>query len=622
MKLTRISAIGLKSSAFQTPLEPVTMLTGPNYTGKTSRLDAIRLALIGYLPEIGLRGTSELANGPQIIVTAEMDTGAANTRSWTKNGRGWKTSEQTQFTVPPVLMDSSVYFDLGPKDAMRYVFSLAQLDEQELVNRILSDIKAIRLENHTPDAEKHIRELASEIDASDTARHDSGTPIQEWIASTVENLRGKLRTTKDSIDRMTGMARTLIQFGDDIPARDLSADIALATTCLEDAVKTKTNLQADISKRKSFEHVTQGLDDAQKELEAARQKLAGLKEPTTKAPSPEEVNAKVTEVASKLAAEASKLETVVNLISAHNQELADADKMECCPVCKTPGEVWKKRVIKQIKEDIKTNTKLAESHEAAIRDLAAQRDALKQQFQDACTAQSAADLVKQDRNVLQSTITRLEAFLGKSASAIEALKAMPAADVLESLFTQSDSDVVKCRERLEKLRTSQAAYNRHQQDVKRDAQAQQELESCRLKHDCIKAVIGVIETIQADVSAQVLDGLCKRANEVTKGIITGELMVNDGELCLVRDGHIIPHRTFSGTEKALAYAALSVALAQSSPIKLVLLDEMGRMDNEHRRDTLLRMLELVKAGKIDQFIGVDTTKEPYVRLDGVTVVGV
>ena len=76
------------------------------------------------------------------------------------------------------------------------------------------------------------------------------------------------------------------------------------------------------------------------------------------------------------------------------------------------------------------------------------------------------------------------------------------------------------------------------------------------------------------------------ANKVVDGILIQPLVPHENTICMVKHGHYIPHRVFSGTEKALAYIAIAVALSADAPLKLVLLDEFGRLDagNRTQRD--------------------------------------
>jgi len=56
--------------------------------------------------------------------------------------------------------------------------------------------------------------------------------------------------------------------------------------------------------------------------------------------------------------------------------------------------------------------------------------------------------------------------------------------------------------------------------------------------------------------------------------------------------------------------AISLALAQQSPIRIVLIDEMGRLDRENKLALVRTAQELIESGHLDQFIGVDADAAP------------
>jgi hypothetical protein len=103
-----------------------------------------------------------------------------------------------------------------------------------------------------------------------------------------------------------------------------------------------------------------------------------------------------------------------------------------------------------------------------------------------------------------------------------------------------------------------------------------------------------------------IKNLMATANLFTRCILKQPLDYRDGDIGYVEAGQWVSHECFSGTEEALAYAGLSVALAQSAPLKLVIIDELGIIDPPSlRRRIVDRMQELVTAGVIGQFIGAD-----------------
>jgi hypothetical protein len=61
----------------------------------------------------------------------------------------------------------------------------------------------------------------------------------------------------------------------------------------------------------------------------------------------------------------------------------------------------------------------------------------------------------------------------------------------------------------------------------------------------------------------------------------------------------------SGTEKALTYAAIQAALAAKSPVRLLILDEMGRFTSENALKCSLAVTKAIESGLIDQAVLID-----------------
>ena len=97
------------------------------------------------------------------------------------------------------------------------------------------------------------------------------------------------------------------------------------------------------------------------------------------------------------------------------------------------------------------------------------------------------------------------------------------------------------------------------------------------------------------------------ANSFFGAILKSPLAYNDGEIGTWREGVWVGHRTFSGTEKALCYSAIQMALAASSPVRVMIVDELGRLDAGNAEKLLLAVGHAIKTNRIDQFIGIDAT---------------
>lgn len=89
-------------------------------------------------------------------------------------------------------------------------------------------------------------------------------------------------------------------------------------------------------------------------------------------------------------------------------------------------------------------------------------------------------------------------------------------------------------------------------------------------------------------------------------ILRTPIAYHAGEIGTWRDGTWVGHKTFSGAEKALCYAAIQAALASLSPFRLMLVDEMNRVHDEYLGKLIDGVDAAVKQKRIDQFVGIDT----------------
>ena len=82
MKFTQITARNLQGLSFTLDLATIQFLVGANFAGKSARTDAIRLLLLGFLPELGKRpqSTFEICSGRELVVSGTFDDGSTASR--------------------------------------------------------------------------------------------------------------------------------------------------------------------------------------------------------------------------------------------------------------------------------------------------------------------------------------------------------------------------------------------------------------------------------------------------------------------------------------------------------------------------------------------------------------
>src|SRR4029077_3993958 len=125
-----------------------------------------------------------------------------------------------------------------------------------------------------------------------------------------------------------------------------------------------------------------------------------------------------------------------------------------------------------------------------------------------------------------------------------------------------------------------------EQDIKRAAESQLEHETAEAYLLVIKAFGKFLRGKQAELVDDVFGSLLKVANAIVGKILASDLAFHEGEIGRW-DGHRwISHKTFSGTEQALTFVAIAAALSQNAPVRVLIFDELGRLDDVRRLDLI------------------------------------
>jgi hypothetical protein len=171
--------------------------------------------------------------------------------------------------------------------------------------------------------------------------------------------------------------------------------------------------------------------------------------------------------------------------------------------------------------------------------------------------------------------------------------------------------VAEAREKVAAFERNRQRWANEQADKKRLAEARDEHETAQRKETRLKAAKTALQGAKSKVAESTFDPILEAAEAFTHGIMKN-LSFNGSELGYWADTPIrwVPWRTFSGTEQLIAFVALQAALAATSEVKIVVTDELGRLDDENKDQFLRNVAAAIKAGVIDQWIGVDTEGVP------------
>jgi hypothetical protein len=169
---------------------------------------------------------------------------------------------------------------------------------------------------------------------------------------------------------------------------------------------------------------------------------------------------------------------------------------------------------------------------------------------------------------------------------------------------------------LTELLVVQAAQAQHRHAAGKLRELEQQALAHRRSHGLWVEFGGAVEEEWSRLIASAMERLLAPANEMLAGLLASPLEIRDGELGrrmsaaeaasthrALEAGSWISHEVFSATEQLLSYMAYVWALSSAAPLRIVLLDELGRLTPDLQRELMRRATQWVREGRIHQFIG-------------------
>lgn len=657
MIIKTLTLSGIKACDRTIELAPLTLISGPNASGKTTILDAIRFVLMGQVPGMGKTNQAlfDLSSGAHMSGTVAMSNGDTFDRGLKLNG-----SKVTAVALSPCpehlltpCLDPELYFSLPESQRVQYIFDHCKVDGSSPEAIIAKVSNAITWDEMTEERVKAKAEVTSRL----TAMAKKEGSIQEILESMAETLRDTFKSENAAAAESQGAVTTLTELR-------LSSEQTFAS------VPELEQRQAALQKTLAELNQQQGALIAKKEsndrIAARKEKLESI----IANPVPTEEQVSALEAAAKAATDAAEAAQLKHkdapksdvaganaaVVAKHgdvmsaNSALAGArslmdiaqaevnclsrsleqlEAQECCPHCESVGDGWKAKLRAKDQEKLaKANTELEAAriaHEDAIQRLSAANAAHKnaQQKLDAQRqiAQEAEYLIHDERvKIAEATnavaaVERLKQLraeqIVRRVDAEQELKnlALEAYDsqALTELLKQSGAADLEMADIAAKL----AIANRTKNDLLRAEQAAKKHQQHAASRDALKMAGKEVVAIKASLVADAFKVLLERANQVTGDLLKSPLAYNSecNELGRYRGHTFVKHRTFSGTEKALAYIGLSVALAWDSEFRIVLLDEVSRLTFGNQQVIMDRLQDLVENDVIHQAIVVEPNEE-------------
>lgn len=214
MKLNTLEAHNLRGLSFTHALRDVTVFTGDNRAGKSTRLHSAALVLVGHLPQMGTQVSATFSmagTGNQMSVGSDTTLGRVF-RTWTRSKDRVKLDNELPKDfpeLPAVLLDATEYFELSPEKRTQYVFDRIRLADVPALSPqdLTAQLKNIKAKEHTAAHQTALDTIVSAIMDSARERHQAvqsgdSMPLQDWLETEITALEERIANAKSSADRM------------------------------------------------------------------------------------------------------------------------------------------------------------------------------------------------------------------------------------------------------------------------------------------------------------------------------------------------------------------------------------------------------------------------------------
>jgi hypothetical protein len=624
MKLATITARNFKGLSFSLSLTDITFIIGNNFAGKTARTDAIRFLLLGYLPELGKTNVASfgLSSGREMVVEGTFDNGLTIRRRRYLQGDSVKAEDDVPEQIEKsgqlaVMLNADTYFSLSDRERVAYVFANIPMAAEWTNAHIIDKVAATLTERfgNAPSTSKVIQSI-------DDCQRTAETP-QAFLEVALSSLTGQIKDAKAYAAKMEGTIQGLaaLRLADDriVPMTTITAREEELNTAAESIRTQMSELKAAADQQRANSATRTSL---QRQINAANTLIAAL--PALQAkhaaiPQLPEIteqhvleahtaHGRIQQELGGLVAHAIHLE---NQVKAANLALDTIASQTACPCCGASGEGWKVKRVAELTAQIESGTAAAVEARSTY-ETGCQQERINATHLRTMQANRKAYLETRDRiESHNAQIRQAEAAQANLDKLNETLATIPAEDPeitakMDSLKTQL---TVNARARDEVEQQKKAAIGR-QQDLKRLAEAEKQRDDTKVDAEAITVAGKRLREIQAEMVKAAFTPLLIAANYIFGSILKSPIAYNEGEIGTWRAGVWVTHRTFSGTEKALTYAAIQAALTSKCPIRIMMIDELGRIATNYLEPMNAAFEAAVASGYIDQVVGIDAGRAP------------
>lgn len=532
--------------------EPVThelsqrhIITGPNRSGKTAIIDAISLALAGYIPRLGKSGDKlepVIGKSMKAVAVANLSEGLPRAFSIEKkpNGAVSKTSSHKE-PLTPFVIDSSLFLAAKPAERITMIQNAAGVDPSSLNiihNSICKEI---------PLAKKYL---------------SKSTDLGDYATESDANLAQAIKESKASLDRQRKALAAQIEHCDATPVQyseQEHQDLKKTIRLLEGVVSANESL-INLHSQPITNPVAPEGSPPQSDINTLRESLEKLMKEKSR------LNAEYRE------ADAAK-DALSHITTKEN---------EPCPTCGAHKEHWAKspndsREIEVMREKASRLDTISDDLDAIEIEISAIVPELRSaQEWDAYTKAAATYEAEEKRRTEE--LVQCQGLLAKSQAELNALR--PKLEAMD-----------KCRDLWVAHKTQEEQASRMKDEA---GQMEAEIEMLKKARDLVKSNI-------THLSNSMMEPILEKARKFTDGIMPPLVSANF-RIGYIEDGQWVPLEAFCGSEMAVATAALQAALQTQGDLKTIIIDEAQRIDPELLTIFARNIERAIATGVIEQAI--------------------
>jgi DNA repair exonuclease SbcCD ATPase subunit len=656
--IERIQFLNLKGKSGEADLTHLTAVIGRNAGGKSAIGQAITIALLGYLPTLGkLPGkTVQLmtSGATTLDIRAKLSDGTQIGRTYNvgKSISSKLTGPDYSDKVIPAQLDFREFVNAKPTDRQRILESLlASSGDGEVFGEAQKRVAMAKLDISLTNAAGWLQQL--ETEAREVGRF----------------LKQEIDTAARAILTLSAIEAPALFYGDRLTETSAKlAEMRVELGQAKEAFDELARRQQEAPEQPDGERITPMMiaeaeakvAEIREAMETARAGWQSWSDAKTRAErlldghhgstpveaTSDPMTASELETAQRRfderardanARKATAAANARHALAAHQTAEARAtelSKSECCPTCGIAGEVLTDAINRILSEQVAEAQKALDVANAevtaAAEEIAAVEEArfelvqekVKRRDHDCFLATKEseaimreADLARPSRTVdaIKVELTAADSHLKRLRLETAQWQAFNAADVpTDEQVEVAGKRWNVAREAVDSLQQVESAqanerdlWNRYLADQERLSDMTKENVDREVRLGEAVELTRWAKAKSLELAAEAMKPLLTVCNVVTCGLNLGELAIDGTAIGVMRGDAFLPLEVLSGSESAAVAAALQVAIAGTSPIRIAMIDELTTFEPERKKQIIDNLFSALKMGLVDQVIVFD-----------------